>query len=77
MDADRRRWERKEPGKAEFLSGVVGGDERLVTVELGVAFWQDVDRGEVVFAQAVGEATEPPAQNHHVSGGERERGLRL
>jgi len=50
-----------------------GGDEGLVAVEIGVAFWQDVDGGEVIFAELVGQQAEPPAENHHVGGGEGER----
>ena len=36
------------------------------------AFGQDVDGGEVVFAELVGKGAEPPAKHHHVSGGEGE-----
>jgi hypothetical protein len=32
-----------------------------------------VDRGEVVFAEQIGQPTETPAQDHHVGGGEGER----
>ena len=47
-----------------------GGDEGLVAVEVGVAFGQDVDGGEVIFAELVGQEGEPPAEQHHVSGEE-------
>jgi len=45
-----------------------GGDGGLVAVEIGVAFGQDVDGGEVIFAELVGEEAEAPAENHHVGG---------
>ena len=48
-----------------------GDDEGLAAVEIGVAFGQDVDSGEVIFAELVGEDAEPPAQHHHVSGLQR------
>lgn len=50
-----------------------GCNERSGAVEIGIAFRQDVDRGEVVFAEQIGQPAEPPAQNHYVSGGEGER----
>lgn len=50
-----------------------GGDERHVADGFGVAFGQDADGGEVVFLKPVGQVAEPPAQDHHVGGGERER----
>src|SRR5260370_1121347 len=37
------------------------------------AFWQNADCGQVVFLELVGQVAEPPAEHHHVSGGERER----
>ena len=37
------------------------------------AFGQGAHRGQFVFAERVGQGAEPPAENHHVSGGKRER----
>jgi len=50
-----------------------GGDEGHVANGFGVAFGQDADGGEIVFLKPVGQVAEPPAQDHHVSGGEGER----
>ncbi len=50
-----------------------GGDEGHVADGLGVALGQDADGGEVVFLKPVGQVAEPPAQDHHIGGGERER----
>ena len=44
-----------------------------MAVEVGVAFGQDADGGQVVFLELVGQQAEPPAENHHVGGGEGER----
>lgn len=49
-----------------------GGDEGHVAVNFGEAFGQDADCGQVVFLELVGQVAEPPAEHHHVSGGERE-----
>ena len=49
-----------------------GGDVRSGSVEIGIAFGQDVDRGKVVFAEQIGQPTETPTQNHHVGGGQPE-----
>jgi hypothetical protein len=40
---------------------------------LGVAFGQDANGSQVVFLQLVGQMAEPPAEHHHVGGGEGER----
>jgi hypothetical protein len=50
-----------------------GDDEGSAAVEIGIAFGQRVDRGEVVFAEQISQPTETPAQNHHVGGEEGER----
>ena len=59
-----------------------GGDKWLIAVEVGVTFWEDANNSKFVFAEAVGEAVEPPPQNDHVGGGKGKgqfirRGLRL
>jgi len=46
-----------------------GGDEGHVAVNLGVAFGEGADGGQVVFLQLVGQQAEPPAQNRHVNRG--------
>jgi hypothetical protein len=58
-----------------FINGCDGdgGDEGHVTVNFGEAFGEDTDGGQVVFLELVGEMAEPPAEHHHISGGERER----
>ena len=43
------------------------------SLRYGVAFGQDADCGQVVFLELVGQMAEPPAEQHHVSGGEGER----
>ena len=43
------------------------GDEGRVAVHVGVAFGQDVDGGEVIFAELVGQQAEPPAQQKDLS----------
>jgi len=50
-----------------------GNDEGSGVVEIGISFGHDVDRGEIIFAEQIGQPTETPAQNHHVGGGEDER----
>ena len=50
-----------------------GGDEGRVAVHVGVAFGEGAHGGQVVFLELVGQQAEPPAENHHVSGGEGER----
>jgi len=50
-----------------------GGDEGHVAVNLGVAFGEGADCGQVVFLELVGQQAEPPAEQHHVSGGEGQR----
>ena len=50
-----------------------GGDERHMAVNVGVAFGEGAHGGQVVFLELVGQQAEPPAEHHHVSGGERER----
>lgn len=50
-----------------------GGDERPDTVEVGIAFRQDVDHSEVVLAEQISQPTEAPAQDHHIGSGEGER----
>jgi len=50
-----------------------GSDDGAGVVKIGIAFGQDMDRGEVIFAEQIGQPTEPPAQNHHVSGEEAKR----
>jgi hypothetical protein len=49
------------------------GDEGLESVEVGVAFGQNADHSEFVFAEPFGQGFEPPAQNRHVGRGEGKR----
>lgn len=51
-----------------------GGDGGRGAVELAVAFGQDADGGQVILLELVGEQAEPPAEHHHVGGGERAMG---
>ena len=44
-----------------------------MAVNLGVAFGEGTDGGQVVFLELVGQEAEPPAEHHHVGGGEGER----
>jgi len=44
-----------------------------MAVNIGEAFGQDADRGQVVFLELIGQDPESPAERHHISGGERER----
>ena len=44
-----------------------------MAVNIGVAFGEGADCGQVVFLELVSQQAEPPAEQHHVSGGERER----
>lgn len=50
-----------------------GGDEGHVVVNLGVAFGEGADCGQVVFLELVGQKAEPPAEDHHMSGRECEQ----
>ena len=50
-----------------------GGDKVHVAVNLGVAFGEGADCGQVIFLELVSQQAEPPAEQHHVGGGERER----
>ena len=50
-----------------------GGDEGFGAVHFGVAFGEDADCSQVIFLELVGQVGEPPAEHHHLSGGERER----
>ena len=50
-----------------------GGDEGRVAVHVSVAFRQGAHGGQVVFLELVGQQAEPPAQDHHVGGGKRQR----
>ena len=50
-----------------------GGDKGHVAVNLGVAFGEGADCGQVVFLELVSQQAEPPAEQHHVSGGEGQR----
>jgi hypothetical protein len=50
-----------------------GIDEWSGWGKIGIAFGQDVDRGKIVFTEQIGQATETPAQDHHISSGEGER----
>ena len=58
-----------------FISGrdSDGGDESSVADGFGVAFGQSADGGEVIFLELVGQVAEPPAEHHHIGGGEGER----
>ncbi len=49
-----------------------GGDVGLGGVEFAVAFGGRADGGKFIVTESVGEATEPPAGNGHVGGGERQ-----
>ena len=44
-----------------------------MAVNLGVAFGEGANGGQVVFLELVGQEAEPPAEQHHVGGGEGER----
>ena len=44
-----------------------------MAVNLGVAFGEGADCGQVDFLELVGQQAEPPAEQHHVSGGEGQR----
>ncbi len=48
-------------------------DRRSISIEVGVAFGQDVDRGPVILAVLVGQDAEPSAEDPHTSGGEGEQ----
>ena len=50
-----------------------GGDEGSAPVEIGIAFGQDMDRGEFILPEQISQPTETPAQDHHIGGGEGER----
>jgi len=50
-----------------------GGDKGRVAVNVGVAFGEGAHGGQVIFLQLVGQQAEPPAEHHHIGGGERER----
>ena len=52
---------------------VDGRNKGSGAVEIGITFGQHVDRGEVVFAEQIGQPAEMPAQDHHIGGGEGER----
>ncbi len=41
-----------------------------MAINLGVAFGEGADCGQVVFLELVGQEAEPPAEHHHASGGE-------
>ena len=43
-------------------------NEGFGAVEISVAFGQDMDRGEVVFAEQIGQPSKMPAQDQHVAG---------
>ena len=49
-----------------------GRDEGTAPVEVGISFGHDVDRGQVVFAEQIGQPTQTPAQDHHVGGRKRD-----
>ena len=44
-----------------------------MAVNFGVAFGEGADCGQVVFLELVSQQAEPPAEQHHVSGGEGQR----
>ena len=48
-------------------------DEWSNPVEVSIAFGQDMHRGEVIFAEQIGQPAETPTQNHNVGGGEGKR----
>ena len=50
-----------------------GGDKGHVAVNFGVAFGEGANGGQVVFLELVSQQAEPPAEDHHISSGERER----
>ena len=50
-----------------------GGDEGDGAFEFGVAFGEDAEGGELVFAEFIGEEAEPPAQDDDIGGGKGER----
>ena len=49
-----------------------GGDKWSCPVEVSVAFGQYMYRGEVVFAEQVGQPAKTPAQNHHIGSRKRD-----
>jgi hypothetical protein len=49
------------------------GDKGFESVEVCVAFGQNANHGEFVFAEPFGQGFEPPAQNHYVGSGEGKR----
>ena len=55
-----------------YRSNDDGGNEGTGVIKIGLALRQDMDRGEFVFAQQVGQPTETPARDHHVRRGEGE-----
>ncbi len=58
-----------------LLTGVIVIDatKGRNAVKIGIAFGQDVDRGQFVFAEQIDKPTQTPAQNHHIGGREGQR----